>query len=71
MIRKFKGKVVAALLTGTVFASHVMAQATEVDYAAELTDNMTTVDTVWNWVAKVMIASALVAITVRFMRKAK
>ncbi len=71
MIRNYKGKVVAAFLTGAVFASHVMAQATEIDYAAELDENMATVDTVWNWVAKIMIASALVAIAVRFLRKAK
>lgn len=52
-------------------ASSVLAQTTPTDYGAELTTNLTTINTIWGTVATIMIASALVAVGVRFFRKTK
>lgn len=49
----------------------VGAFADEVDYAAKLNTNLTTIDSIWGSVATIMVASALVAVGVRFFRKAK
>lgn len=66
-IKKLTGAVGALVLSGAA----AMAQTTPTNYATELTSNLDTVNTIWGTVATIMIASALVAVGVRFFRKAK
>jgi len=61
----------SVLLGSALLASAIGAQAQAVDYAASVTANMTTVETLWGKVAVIMISVALVVVTLRFFRKAK
>lgn len=45
------------------------AFATDPDYGATLTTNLTTINTIWGTVATIMIGVALVVVGVRFFKK--
>ena len=47
------------------------AQTAATDYGTELTENLSTINSIWGTVATIMIGSALVAVGVRFFRKTK
>jgi len=65
-----KKKLSAVLALAILSAGAVMAQ-TAPDYGATLNTNLDTIDGIWGTVATIMIGSALVAVGVRFFRKAK
>jgi len=52
-------------------ASQAFAQSTPTDYAATLTDNLDSINTIWGTVATIVIAVALVTVGVKFFRKVK
>ena len=60
--------VLVALVGASALAAHAQ---TAVDYGAVITTNFGLIDTLWGKVAVIMIAVALVTVSLRFFRKTK
>lgn len=69
MFKKIVGGVVALAISAVA----VVAQTTlaAVDYGAELTTNLSAINTIWGSIATIVIGVALVTVGVRFFKKAK